>query len=95
MSESPLEAEATGESTTFEKFGRSWSVPTKQRHAHIVASKKILRDEGSLDADDIAAIYLLPEDYDALVTLDVSAEELTEFATEIAKAIGLGDSGNS
>ena len=92
---SPLEAEATGDTHTFEMFGRSWTVPTRQRHAHIVASKKILREEGSIDADDIASIYLAPEDYAALVDLDVPADDLTEFATEVAKAMGLGSSGNS
>lgn len=92
---SPLEAEATGDTHTFEMFGRSWTVPTRQRHAHIVASKKILREEGSIDADDIASIYLSPDDYAALVDLDVPADDLTEFATEVAKAMGLGNSGNS
>ena len=91
----PLEAEATSDVHTFEMFGRPWSVPTKQRHAHIVESKKILRAEGGLDADDIAGIYLETDDYQALLDLDVSSDELAEFATEIAKAMGLGSSGNS
>src|SRR5690348_15343899 len=92
----PLEAEATGADVhTFEKFGRQWTVPTKQRHSHILASKEILRAEGGIDSDDIARIYLAAEDYKALVDLDVSSEELGEFASEIAKAMGLGNSGNS
>lgn len=91
----PLEAEATSDIHTFDKFGRSWSVPTKQRHAHIRETKRIIREEGSMDADDIAAVYLPAEDYEALVALDVDGDSLTEFATEIAKAMGLGSSGNS
>ena len=91
----PLEAEATSDVHTFEMFGRSWTVPLKQRHSHLVESKRLIRAEGGLDADDIASIYLSKDEYQALLDLDVSGDDLGEFATEIAKAMGLGDSGNS
>lgn len=91
----PLEAEATGDSTTFEKFGREWTVPTKQRHSHIITTKQILRAEGSVDADDITRIYLPDEEYAELLKLDVTSDDLSDMADEIAKAMGLSKSGNS
>lgn len=92
---SDVDTETTSDEVTFEKFGRSWSVPTKRHHAHIRRTKAILRAEGSLDADDVAEIYLSPDQYDALVDLNVDGESLSAFADEIAKALGVGDAGNS
>lgn len=92
---SDLDTETKSETATFEKFGRTWSVPTKRHHSHIRRTKAILRTEGTLDADDVAEIYLSPEQYVDLLALNVDTDALTEFADEIAKAMGLGGSGNS
>lgn len=92
---SDLDTETTADTATFEMFGREWSVPTKRHHNHIRRTKQILRTEGSLDSDDVAEIYLSPEQYDELVALDVSGDELMAFANAVAKALGTGDSGNS
>jgi hypothetical protein len=92
---SDLDTETNADVATFEKFGRTWSVPTKKHHEHIRRTKAILRSEGGLDADDIAEIYLSPEQYADLVALNVDFDRLSEFADEIAKALGTGDSGNS
>lgn len=95
MSDSPLENETTSDVTTFDHFGRSWTVPTQRHHKHIRETKKILREEGSLDADDIAAIYLPADEYEALLEMDLPMGELDSFANEIAKHLGFGGSGNS
>lgn len=92
---SDLETETTSDEATFEMFGRTWSVPAKRHHAHIRRSKAIIRTEGYLDVDDIAQIYLSPEQYDDLLTLDVAEQELTKFANAISKALGIGNQGNS
>lgn len=90
-----IETETDAETTEFEMFGRSWSVPTRRHHKHIRATKALMRSEGSLDADDVAEIYLSPEQYADLLELNVSGEQLSEFSTRIAEALGMGDSGNS
>lgn len=95
MSESALEAEVSGDTATFQHFGRDWTVPTKRHHRHIIETKRLIREEGSVDADDVARIYLPADEYDALVDLNVSSEDLDAFATKIAEALGVGDSGNS
>lgn len=94
---SDLETETTSPdgTTTFEYAGRSWTIPVKKQHSHIRHIKRLLRTEGSVDADDIAAIYLSDEEYEAFCALDVDEDELDAFATLIAKAMGVGDSGNS
>jgi hypothetical protein len=94
---SDLETETTSDTdtATFEHFGRTWTVPIRRHHKHIRATKAILRSEGSLDADDVASIYLPADEYEALVGLDVTSDDLDVFATEIAKCLGMGSSGNS
>lgn len=95
MSESPLETEAAAGTATFRYFDREWTVPTVQHHEHIRKTKAIVRRERNLDADDVASIYLPPEQYAALCDLNVLSSDLDDFATEIAKHLGMGDSGNS
>ena len=95
MNASPLETETNADTTTFDHFGRSWTVPTRRHHQHIRETKRIVREEGVVDADDIARIYLTDEQYDALLELNVGEEELTGFATKIAECLGMGGSGNS
>ena len=95
MSESALEAEVSGDTATFNHFGRDWTVPTARHHRHIIETKRIIRAEGFVDADDVARIYLSDDEYDALVELDLSSDDLDGFASKIAEAMGLGSSGNS
>lgn len=92
---SDLDTETTADQATFKKFDRSWSVPTKRHHEHIRRSKAILRAEGHLDADDVAEIYLSADQYAALLALNVDSDALSDFANEIAKAMGIGGTGNS
>lgn len=94
---SNLETEATTPDgmTTFEHLGSTWTVPIRRHHSHIRRLKQIIHDEGGVDADDIAAVYLSPEEYDVLVALDLDEPELGKFADAIAKAMGVVDKGNS
>lgn len=95
MTDSPLESEATSDINTFEHFGREWSVPNKRHHRHIRQHKEIARREGTVDADDLAAIYLDADQYAALCELDPTEADLYEFAGKIATALGMGSQGNS
>lgn len=92
---SALENETLHESTTFEAFGREWTVPTRRHLSHI----KKMRDEmrGGVGTVDlmIAETFLSPADFDALLEIDPTEDELDAFTTEISKALGVGDSGNS
>jgi hypothetical protein len=90
-----LDTETQGDTTTIEHFGREWTVPTKRHHTHIRKTKAILRQFGQMDADDVAEVFLSPEDYQALLDLDVEQDALDDFSTKIAKALGMGDRGNS
>jgi hypothetical protein len=91
-----LDSESHGtETTTFEHFGREWTVPTRQHHRQARQMKAVLRQFGELDADDVAEIFLSKEDYQALLELDVPTEELDPFSTKIAQALGMRETGNS
>lgn len=94
---SSIETETTTKTgtTTFQHFGETWTVPVTRQHSHLLAIKKILREEGALDADDMAAVYLPVEEYAALVAMNVTIPELQKFADAIAETMGVGDSGNS
>jgi hypothetical protein len=93
---SDLDTETTGTgTTTFEHFGRKWTVPTTQHQAHIRAVKQIRRAGFNLDADDVAEIFLPADEYQELLAMEKPMDELTDFAAKISEAIGVGDSGNS
>lgn len=92
---SALENELTSDTTTFEHFGREWTVPTKRHLSHI----KKMRDEmqsgiGTIDLM-IAETFLSPDDFDALLEIDPDEKGLDEFTDHISKALGLKSSGNS
>lgn len=95
MSDLETEATAPDGTTTFEHFGRSWTVPVRRQHSHIRRLKQITRAEGGVNADDVAEVFLSPEDYEALAELNVYEDQLSEFSDEIARAMGVGDKGNS
>ena len=89
------ESQDDAETTTIEHFGREWTVPLRRHHQHIRQTKALIRLYGNLDADDVAEIFLSPEDYQALLDLNVDFAELDAFSNKIAKALGMGDQGNS
>lgn len=97
MSENPtpLEAETTIETTTFDHFGLTWTVPAKRHLSHI----KKMRDEirsGVYDYNVLVAETMLSaEDFDALMELNPAEDKLNEFVADLARAMGLGSSGNS
>jgi hypothetical protein len=96
MSEtSPLEAETRHETTTFEHFGRDWSVPTKRHLSHV----KRMRDEMRSGYSDVnlmvSEVMLGDEQFGDLLDIDPDEDALNEFVEALSKAMGLGSSGNS
>lgn len=104
---SALDTETTSEFTTFEHFGRSWSIPTKRHASHVRALRDMLRLSAAVGGMDltIAETFLSPEvsphnqqepdQFEALLDIDPTDDELDAFATAIGKAMGVGDKGNS
>ena len=93
MSDSPLENETTGDTTTFEHFGRTWTVPTKRHLSHLRQMRdEMRRGPGSVDLM-IAEVMLSPEQFLDLLDIDPDEDQLDEFTTRISEAMGL--SGNS
>lgn len=92
---SALETETTSDTTSFDAFDRSWTVPTKRHLSHI----KRMRDEMQTGFGTvtllIAETFLSAEDFDALLELDPDEDALDDFAQQISRAMGLGNSGNS
>jgi hypothetical protein len=92
---SPLESETTHETTTFDHFGRSWSVPTQRHLSHLKGLQHGFRQPAADPDVVVAEVMLGAEQFEALFDIDPSESELSEFVTAIAKAMGLGSSGNS
>lgn len=90
----PLENEVTRETVTFEHFGRTWTVPAKQRFSHIVAFREGFNYYGNLDVAMCHA-YLPADEFKALLDIDPEASELDGFTDAMSEAMGLKDSGNS
>lgn len=91
----PLEAETRFETTAFDHFGRSWTVPTKRHLSHIKAMTDALRT-GVVDYNVLTAEVMLgPAQFLDLLAVDPDEEQLNAFVSQIAKAMGLGNSGNS
>lgn len=91
---SALENETTGDTTTFEFFGREWTIPSSRHFSHL----RRLRDEGrkGWSSPDLILIETFLDDaqIDDLLDLDPDEGQLAEFGNEIAKRLGFGDSGN-
>lgn len=90
-----LEAETQHETTTFEHFGRQWTVPTRRHLSHI----KRMRDEVRTGVGDynllMAETFLSEEQFLELCDVDPDEDALNEFVQQIAGALGLVKSGNS
>lgn len=92
---SALENETTADTTTFEAFGREWTVPTKRHLSHIKAMRDAMRvGYGGIDLM-IAETFLSGDDFDALLDIDPDEDALDEFTTKISECLGLKSSGNS
>lgn len=90
-----LEAETRFETTTFDHFDRAWTVPTKRHLSHITKMRDEIR-AGAYDYNVLVAETMLsPEQFGELLKLDPDEGQLDDFVGEIAKAMGLGSSGNS
>ena len=92
---SALENETLSETTTFEHFGREWSVPTKRHLSHLRKMRDAMNSGyGTVDLM-IAETFLSDEDFGALCDIDPDEAQLDEFTQKISDSLGLGDSGNS
>jgi hypothetical protein len=93
MSDTPAKNEATRETAEFEHFGKKWTVPAKQRLSHMEAFRQVLAQSANPDLAMVHA-YLPADQVRALLDVDPDADELDEFTTAMAKALGYKDSGN-
>jgi hypothetical protein len=91
---SALENEITHDSTTFEMFGETWTVPIKRHLSHIKAMRDAMREGvGTIDLL-VAETFLSDEEFDRLLDLDPDEDRLKEFADKVSNALGTGDRGN-
>lgn len=93
---STLEQDVNGDGTTnVDCLGRTWTVPLKQRLTHKLEMRRAVNSR-YLDFDvAICEVFLSAEDFAALVEIDPDEDQLSDLAKGIAKAMGVGDSGNS
>lgn len=92
---SALENETLHDTTTFEFFDREWTVPTKRHLSHIRKMRDEIRSGVGTTDLMIAEVFLTPDQFDALLEIDPTEEQLDAFTTKVAEALGLGSSGNS
>lgn len=92
---SALENEVTGDSTTFDHFGRSWTVPTRRHLRHLRRLQAGMNSNLASYAGLVAEVFLSEEDYDALCVLDPTEDDLKEFSNKIADSLGIRTLGNS
>ena len=81
--------EATRDTTEFEHFGRTWTVPSKARFTHMESLQRNPSDVG------IVHTFLDADQVKALRDIDPDADELDAFTDAIVAALGLKNSGNS
>lgn len=86
---SALEHEATETPVHFDHFGRTWTLPASIRYSH---QRVMLRIGGSLG---IVEALLDEEQKDALMVIDPKVDDLDEFTSAMAEAMGFGSAGNS
>ena len=86
---SALENETTRETTTFEHFGRTWTVPSQVRFSH----REKLQANPTLVG--ICHAFLDADQLEALRTIDPTDDELDKFTDAIADATGVRSAGNS
>lgn len=94
MSETPLKNETTRETVEFKHFGKTWTVPAKQRLSHMEKFRVVLAQCQNPDLAMVHA-YLPPEQAtDLIFEVDPDSDELDEFTTAMAKALGYDNAGN-
>lgn len=85
----PAQAEATGDTVTFEHFDRTWTVPAKVRLSH---QRQLRRDPSNIGIVDT---FLPADEIAALDEIDPTDEELDRFTDDMVEAMGLKSAGNS
>lgn len=87
--------EATRETATFEHFGKTWTVPAKQRLSHMEKFRVVLMQSRNPDLAMVHAYLPVTEVQTLISDVDPDEDELDEFTTAMAKALGFESSGNS
>lgn len=90
-----VKSETLSDRATFEALGREWSVPNKRHLSHIVKLEERHEQGRPLTATFIIRTFLDADQWEALLDLDPDEAQLEEFASKVAEALGMGDSGNS
>lgn len=91
---SAVENETTAETTTFEHFGRKWTIPARRHLSHMRRLRDESRRTGFVDLL-LAETFLDAEQFDALCEIDPDDQALSDFGDKIGKLLGFGGSGNS
>ena len=92
---SDIKTETLSDEATFKALDREWSVPSRRHLSHILKLEERQEQGRPLTATFLIQTFLDSDQWSSLVALDPSETELEEFATKIAEALGVGDSGNS
>lgn len=93
---SALENETTGTANKVEHFGRSWTLPSKlglqeERRLNAIMAAQFVHNEAAA----IAEAYLSSEDFEALLEINPTRPEQSDFANAIVAAMGFDSAGNS
>lgn len=90
-----LETETQHETTTFDHFDRTWTVPTRRHLSHIVKMRNEMR-AGYSDYNLLVTETLLGEkQFLELCDVDPDEKALGQFVDAIASAMGVKNQGNS
>lgn len=89
MSDTPAQAEATGDTIEFEFFDRKWHVPSKVRLSH---HRKLQANPSNVGIVDT---FLPADEIAALNEIDPVDADLDKFTDEIVRVQGFKNAGNS
>ena len=92
---SDIKSETLSETTTFKALDREWTVPSRRHLSHILKLEERHEQGRALTSSFIIKTFLDADQWADLLALDPDEGQLEVFATEIADALGVGDSGNS
>jgi hypothetical protein len=95
MSDLDTETNAADGTTTFDFLGESWTVPTKRHLSHIRAIKAEIRLGLVPGNDFLAELFLGAEQFETLLEIDPTEEQMVEFGNKLSAALGTGSAENS
>lgn len=92
---SDIKSETLSDVAKFKALDREWSVPSKRHLSHILRLEERHEQGRPLSTTFLIRTFLDDDQWASLLALDPDEAQLEEFATEIASALGVGESGNS